>query len=220
MLPCNHCLCGRCVKQSQIQAEALENFFILTCPVCDKAHCLPFTNRIQLRINYLRARLARKYMRQYGFLRWRFDKRHTPVYCQVCAKRRRATRRCLTCQLNYCNVCLRRFHLEVADQNHVFAKVQEIWEEKNCMLHPDSMLSKYCLDDHQLICEFCKDAQHYDHETVTFPVACSKESAALFSAIAKFKKGSCSLFFFLFLLAISYQIFLVGCVPSCFEAKC
>uniref|UniRef100_A0A8D2Q3J4 Tripartite motif containing 42 n=1 Tax=Varanus komodoensis TaxID=61221 RepID=A0A8D2Q3J4_VARKO len=189
MLPCNHCICDGCILRSQLQSEITENFFIITCPICKKAHCLPFTKKIQLRINYLRAKLARAYMRRYGFLRWRFDRSHEPVYCQVCDERRRATKRCVTCQLNYCNICLRNCHQDISFQNHVYAKIdEEIWEERNCMIHSDSLISKYCLDDHELICEYCADAQHTDHDTVSLPIACSKMSAALFTAIAKFKK--------------------------------
>ncbi|XP_020648802.2 tripartite motif-containing protein 42 [Pogona vitticeps] len=189
MLPCNHCICDRCILRSQAEAEITENFFIITCPTCSKAHCLPFARKIQLRVNYLRARLARKYMRQHGFLRWRFDRSHLPVYCQVCDEQRRATKRCVTCQLNYCNICLRNLHQDVTFQNHVYAKIgDEVWEETNCVIHGDSLLSKYCLDDHELVCEYCCDSQHSDHNTVTLPMACSKMAAALFSAIAKFKK--------------------------------
>lgn len=201
MLPCNHCICDRCILRSQAEAEVTENFFIITCPTCNKAHCLPFARKIQLRVNYLRAKLARKYMRRHGFLRWRFDRSHLPVYCQVCDEQRRATKRCVTCQLNYCNICLRDLHQDVAYQNHVYAKIgDEVWEETNCMIHGDSLLSKYCLDDHELVCEYCCDSHHSDHNTVALPVACSKMAAALFSAIAKFKKGSCLYLIFSFCL--------------------
>lgn len=190
MLPCNHCLCDRCIARSQLHAEITESFFIITCPICTKAHCLPLANKIQLRINYLRARLARKYMRRTGILRWRFDKSHVPVYCQVCIERRKATKRCVTCQLNYCNICLRSFHQDISTQNHIYSKISdEYWEERNCLIHADEMLSRYCLEDHELICDRCNDSQHSDHDTVPLPAACSTESAALFTAIAKFKKG-------------------------------
>ncbi|XP_034989662.1 tripartite motif-containing protein 42 [Zootoca vivipara] len=189
MLPCNHCICDKCIMKSQLQAEITENFFIITCPICNKAHCLPFAKKIQLRMNYLRARLARKYMRRYGFLRWRFDRSRLPIYCQLCDERRKATKRCVTCQLNYCNLCLRNFHQDISYQNHVYAKISdEVWEERNCLIHGDSMISKYCLDDNELLCEYCADAHHTDHDTVALPIACSKLSAALFGSIAKFKK--------------------------------
>ncbi|XP_060622768.2 tripartite motif-containing protein 42 [Anolis sagrei] len=188
MLPCNHCICDKCIMRSQAEAEVTENFFIIVCPSCNKAHCLPFSRKIQLRVNYLRAKLARKYMRRHGFLRWRFDRTHVPIYCQVCDEQRKATKRCITCQLNYCNICLRNFHQDVTYQNHIYAKLSDVWEETNCMIHGDSLLTKYCLDDHELVCEYCCDSQHNDHDTVALPVACSKMAAALFAAIAKFKK--------------------------------
>ncbi|XP_063162182.1 tripartite motif-containing protein 42 [Candoia aspera] len=188
MLPCNHCICDRCIMRSRLNAEITENFYIVTCPICKKAHCLPFSKKMYLRINYLRARLARKYMRRYGFLRWRFDKSYVPIYCQACDERK-AEKRCMSCQMNYCNLCLRNYHQDITFQNHAYTKLGgEIWEDKNCLIHGDSLLSKYCLDDHELICEYCAEAQHSDHNKVTFQVACSKMSAALFATIAKFKK--------------------------------
>ncbi|XP_067394774.1 tripartite motif-containing protein 42 [Emydura macquarii macquarii] len=190
MLPCNHCICENCIGKSKAQAEVTENFFIIICPVCVKAHCLPYTNKIQLRINYLRAKLAKRYMRSRGFLRWRFDRTQGPIYCQVCKeKKRKAFKRCLTCQLNFCNECLRLYHSDITTQDHIFTKAyREDHGQSSCLFHPNSNISEYCLDDHELVCVFCKDSLHNDHETLPLPVACSKEAASLFSAIAKFKK--------------------------------
>uniref|UniRef100_A0A670XTM9 Tripartite motif containing 42 n=1 Tax=Pseudonaja textilis TaxID=8673 RepID=A0A670XTM9_PSETE len=107
--------------QSRLNAEITESFYIITCPICNKAHCLPFSKKMYLRINYLRARLARKYMRRYGFLRWRFDKSYVPIYCQICDEKK-ADKRCLSCQLNYCNLCLRNYHQDISSLNHVYAQ--------------------------------------------------------------------------------------------------
>uniref|UniRef100_A0A8B9SET1 Tripartite motif containing 42 n=1 Tax=Apteryx owenii TaxID=8824 RepID=A0A8B9SET1_APTOW len=158
MLPCNHCICEKCITKSKSKAEVTENFFIIICPVCSKAHCLPYTNKIQLRKNYLRAKLAKKYMRRHGFLRWRFDYSERPVYCQTCRERKRkATKKCRTCGINYCNECLHIYHIETGAQDHIFTR-------------------------------FCKNSLHNDHDTIPLTVACSREAASLFDTIAKFKK--------------------------------
>ncbi|XP_025965489.2 tripartite motif-containing protein 42 [Dromaius novaehollandiae] len=190
MLPCNHCICEKCITKSKSKAEVTENFFIIICPVCSKAHCLPYTNKIQLRKNYLRAKLAKKYMRRHGFLRWRFDHSERPVYCQTCRERKRkATKKCRTCGINYCNECLHIYHIETGAQDHIFTRAyQEDHEQWRCLLHRSSNLSEYCLDDHELICEFCKNSLHNDHDTIPLTVACSREAASLFDTIAKFKR--------------------------------
>ncbi|KFZ67059.1 Tripartite motif-containing protein 42 [Podiceps cristatus] len=189
MLPCNHCICEKCITKSKTKAEITENFYIIVCPVCSKAHCLPYTNKIQLRKNYLRAKLAKKYMRRHGFLRWRFDLSERPVYCETCRERRVATKRCRTCGMNYCNECLHLNHSKNGAQDHIFTKAhQEDQEQWRCLLHSNSKLSEYCLDDHELICEFCKNSLHNDHETIPLAVACSREAASLFDTIAKFRK--------------------------------
>uniref|UniRef100_A0A663E6P1 Tripartite motif containing 42 n=1 Tax=Aquila chrysaetos chrysaetos TaxID=223781 RepID=A0A663E6P1_AQUCH len=123
MLPCNHCICEKCITKSKTNAEVTENFYIIICPVCSKAHCLLYTNKIQLRKNYLRAKLAKKYMRRHGLLRWRFDHSERPVYCETCRERRRvATKRCRTCGINYCNECLHLNHSKNGAQDHIFTK--------------------------------------------------------------------------------------------------
>ncbi|XP_010284826.1 PREDICTED: tripartite motif-containing protein 42 [Phaethon lepturus] len=190
MLPCNHCICEKCITKSKTKAEVTENFYIIICPVCSKAHCLPYTNKIQLRKNYLRAKLAKKYMRRHGYLRWRFDHSERPVYCETCRERRRvATKRCRTCGINYCNECLHLNHRENGAQDHIFTKAhQEDHEQWRCLLHSNSNLSEYCLDDHELICGFCKNSLHSDHKTIPLAVACSREAASLFDTIAKFRK--------------------------------
>ncbi|XP_074889365.1 tripartite motif-containing protein 42 isoform X1 [Buteo buteo] len=189
MLPCNHCICEKCITKSKTNAEVTENFYIIICPVCSKAHCLLYANKIQLRKNYLRAKLAKKYMRRHGLLRWRFDHSERPVYCETCRERRVATKRCRTCGINYCNECLHLNHSKNGAQDHIFTKAhQEDHEQWLCLLHSNSKLSEYCLDDHELICGFCKNSLHNDHETVPLSVACSREAASLFDTIAKFRK--------------------------------
>lgn len=191
MLPCNHCICEKCITKSKMNAEVTENFYIIICPVCSKAHCLLYANKIQLRKNYLRAKLAKKYMRRHGLLRWRFDHSERPVYCESCRERRRvATKRCRTCGINYCNECLHLNHSKNGAQDHIFTKAyQEDHEHWLCLLHSNSKLSEYCLDDHELICGFCKNSLHNNHETVPLAVACSREAASLFDTITKFRKG-------------------------------
>lgn len=191
MLPCNHCICEKCITKSKTKAEATDNFYIIVCPVCSKAHCLPYTNKIQLRKNYLRAKLAKKYMRRHGILRWRFDHSERPVHCDICREgRRMATKRCKTCGINMCNECLHLYHSENDAQDHIFTKADQADNEQwPCLLHCNSHLSEYCLDDHKLICRFCKNSLHNNHETIPLAAACSKEATSLSSTIVKFKQG-------------------------------
>lgn len=124
MLPCKHCICEKCINKSKTRAEVTENFYIILCPVCSKAHCLDYANKIQLRKNYLRAKLAKKYMRRHGFLRWRFDHSERPVYCETCKERRRvATKRCRTCGISNCSECLYLSHNKCSLQDHILTRV-------------------------------------------------------------------------------------------------
>lgn len=190
MLPCNHSLCEKCLRQLQKHAEVTENFFILICPMCNRSHCMPYSHQMHLPENYLRGRLTKRYMQQHGYLKWRFDRSSGPILCQVCRTRRIAYKRCVTCRLNLCNDCLKAFHSDVAMQDHVFVDTSaEDQDEKICIHHPSSRINEYCRSDNQLLCAFCKIAFHNGHDTVSLIDACSERSAALFSAIAKFKAG-------------------------------
>ncbi|XP_065496540.1 tripartite motif-containing protein 42 [Caloenas nicobarica] len=188
MLPCNHCICEKCITKSKTKADVTEDFYIIVCPVCHKAHCLPYTNKIHLRKDYLRAKLAKKYMRRHGFLRWRFDHSERPVYCETCRERRRvATGRCRTCGINYCNECLHLNHNAYGTQDHIFTRAQD-HEEWRCLFHSNSYISEYCLDDHELICGFCRNSLHNNHEVIPLAVACSREAASLFDTVEKFRQ--------------------------------
>ncbi|XP_035133661.1 tripartite motif-containing protein 42 isoform X2 [Callithrix jacchus] len=188
MLPCNHSLCEKCLRQLQKHAEVTENFFILICPVCDRSHCMPYSNKMQLPENYLRGRLTKRYMQQHGYLKWRFDRSSGPILCQVCRNRRIAYKRCITCRLNLCNDCLNAFHSDVAMQDHIFVDTSvEDQDEKICIHHPSSRIIEYCCNDNELLCTFCKVSFHNGHDTVSLIDACSERAAALFSAIAKYK---------------------------------
>ncbi|XP_011916668.1 PREDICTED: tripartite motif-containing protein 42 [Cercocebus atys] len=188
MLPCHHSLCEKCLRQLQKHAEVTENFFILICPVCDRSHCMPYSNKMQLPENYLRGRLTKRYMQQHGYLKWRFDRSSGPILCQVCRNRRIAYKRCITCRLNLCNDCLKAFHSDVAMQDHVFVDTSaEEQDEKICIHHPSSRIIEYCRNDNELLCTFCKFSFHNGHDTISLIDACSERAASLFSAIAKFK---------------------------------
>ncbi|KAM6389140.1 LOW QUALITY PROTEIN: tripartite motif-containing protein 42 [Pluvialis apricaria] len=177
MMPCNHCICEKCTTKTKTKAEVTEDFYVIVCPVCSKA--LPYTNK-----NYLGAKLAKKYMHRHGFLRWRFDHSERPVCCETCRERRLATKRCRTCGIHYCN---ERLHLNQA-QDHIFTKAHQEDHEQCCLLHSDSNVSEYCLDDHELICGFCKNSLHNDREIIPLAVAYSREAASFFDTIAKCRK--------------------------------
>ena len=190
MLPCNHSLCEKCLRQLQKHAEVTENFFILICPVCDRSHCMPYSNKMQLPENYLHGRLTKRYMQEHGYLKWRFDRSSGPILCQVCRNRRIAYKRCITCRLNLCNDCLKAFHSDVAMQDHVFVDTSaEEQDERICIHHPSSRIIEYCRNDNELLCTFCKFSFHNGHDTISLIDACSERAASLFSAIAKFKAG-------------------------------
>uniref|UniRef100_Q8IWZ5-2 Isoform 2 of Tripartite motif-containing protein 42 n=1 Tax=Homo sapiens TaxID=9606 RepID=Q8IWZ5-2 len=190
MLPCNHSLCEKCLRQLQKHAEVTENFFILICPVCDRSHCMPYSNKMQLPENYLHGRLTKRYMQEHGYLKWRFDRSSGPILCQVCRNKRIAYKRCITCRLNLCNDCLKAFHSDVAMQDHVFVDTSaEEQDEKICIHHPSSRIIEYCRNDNKLLCTFCKFSFHNGHDTISLIDACSERAASLFSAIAKFKAG-------------------------------
>ncbi|XP_036286406.1 tripartite motif-containing protein 42 [Pipistrellus kuhlii] len=188
MLPCNHSLCEKCLRRLQKHAEVTENFFIVVCPVCSRSHCMPYSHKMQLPENYLHGRLTKRYMQEQGFLKWRFDRSSGPIHCQVCRSRRIAYKRCTTCRLNLCNDCLKSFHSDVAMQDHVFVDTcTDDQDEMICIHHPSSRIIEYCRNDNQLLCNFCKASLHNGHDTISLLDACSERSAALFSAIAKFK---------------------------------
>uniref|UniRef100_A0A2K6M3M6 Tripartite motif containing 42 n=1 Tax=Rhinopithecus bieti TaxID=61621 RepID=A0A2K6M3M6_RHIBE len=165
MLPCNHSLCEKCLRQLQKHAEVTENFFILICPVCDRSHCMPYSNKMQLPENYLPGGLTKRYMpaAPRPTSEWRFDR--------------------LPQQAAYalpldgwpCN-------------DHVFAGTSaEEQDEKICIHHPSSRIIEYCRSDNELLCTFCKFSFHNGHDTISLIDACSERAASLFSAIAKFK---------------------------------
>ncbi|XP_074070994.1 tripartite motif-containing protein 42 [Macrotis lagotis] len=187
ILPCGHCVCERCLKKIQQRADITESFFIFTCPICYHAHCLP-NSKVVLPENYLRSHLTRRYMQRHNFLTWRFDRATTAPSCQLCRGHREAYKRCLTCRMNLCIVCLRKIHKDVNLNEHIFvdASYQE-QEEKYCVYHSNQRIIEYCRNDHELLCHTCRILYHEEHDVINLVDACSELSAALFCAIANFK---------------------------------
>ncbi|KAM9034447.1 tripartite motif-containing protein 42 isoform X1 [Sarcophilus harrisii] len=194
ILPCAHCICGKCLQKIQDTSDITESFFIFTCPICHRAHCLPNSKVVLLPENYLRSRLTRRYMQEHDFLTWRFDRTANPSYCQVCRERRLAYKHCITCRLNLCIECLKNIHSETAMHDHLFvdASTQE-QEEKICVYHPNNKITEYCRKDNELLCQTCRNIYHDGHDVISLVEACSELSAALFSAIANFKSVRCEI---------------------------
>ncbi|XP_003341245.2 tripartite motif-containing protein 42 isoform X1 [Monodelphis domestica] len=188
ILPCQHCICQVCLKKVQEAAEITEIFTIIACPVCHSTHCLPKTDKVLLPEHYLRNRLAKRFMQENNIPTWRFDPASKPVFCQLCKNNRLAVKYCTTCNMNFCSECLRTQHMGVTMQDHFFMDVSSQEKiEKHCIYHPNNKLIEYCKTDNELLCGLCKSIYHEGHDSLPMVEASSQLSAALFSAMARFK---------------------------------
>ena len=70
-----------------------------------------------------------------------------------------ATKRCMTCLTNVCDPCMER-HRKVGHR-----KCVTITTELFCREHTKYVITKFCLNCEELICDFCCVEEHVDHST-------------------------------------------------------
>ncbi|XP_029473085.1 tripartite motif-containing protein 42 [Rhinatrema bivittatum] len=192
MLPCEHCLCKRCVDSIKSQTiNNAETYLIITCPVCNISHYFSQID-ISLPENYLKAMILRKYCLNKGIPLPKAERDPNLVYCDHCVghDKNEAVLRCTTCRRQYfCHRCLWKFHNRRMMAYHNITEYHQREERaKKCFYHPRKLITEYCFTDKTLVCEDCKSTLHQDHSTLPLSQACAQEAHALFSAIAKFKR--------------------------------
>ncbi|TRY66193.1 hypothetical protein DNTS_028303, partial [Danionella cerebrum] len=83
------------------------------------------------------------------------------IQCQFCDQEppQPAVKTCITCQVSYCQECLRATHPNkrpFTGHRLVEPAPDARLGGLNCSEHPEEKLSIYCLTDEQLICTLCK----------------------------------------------------------------
>ncbi|XP_048031001.1 E3 ubiquitin-protein ligase TRIM39-like [Megalobrama amblycephala] len=148
--PCGHNFCKTCLN------KCWDNSQTCTCPYCKET----FKHRPDLKINTTLRELVDHYKKK------RCEEK-PEVLCDVCDERKlKALKSCLVCQSSYCATHLDP-HLRVAGlkKHKVMDPVSNL-EDYICQKH-ERPLELFCRDDQRIVCLFCTDGDHINHNTVS-----------------------------------------------------
>ncbi|GAA6088963.1 E3 ubiquitin/ISG15 ligase TRIM25-like isoform X1 [Tachysurus ichikawai] len=172
VLRCGHNFCLQCLKR----LKSLSEHGHLRCPECRKSHhCSK-----QWQKNFKLASIADSFQRCRRSHRPNQSRpgssyRTTEMCCDYCvpnitgdsAKRSRAVKTCLKCEVSMCPEHV-KYHLELpAFRKHPLVEPLSDIRKRKCIEH-DKMFRYYCMDDRKFLCNACKiEGGHKRHAIKT-----------------------------------------------------
>uniref|UniRef100_A0A669D4J9 Midline 2 n=1 Tax=Oreochromis niloticus TaxID=8128 RepID=A0A669D4J9_ORENI len=169
LLPCAHSLCFNCAHRILVShcstSKPLESISAFQCPTCRYVITLNHRGLEGLKRNVTFGTIAGTIGG--GAVVAKMDPR---ISCQFCEQDppREAVKTCVTCEVSYCDRCLRATHpnkkpftshrlVEPVPDTHI--------RGLTCLEHENEKVNMYCLVDDQLICALCKlVGRHREHQ--------------------------------------------------------
>uniref|UniRef100_A0A3B3ZTX8 Uncharacterized protein n=1 Tax=Periophthalmus magnuspinnatus TaxID=409849 RepID=A0A3B3ZTX8_9GOBI len=184
LLPCAHSLCFNCAHRILVShcstSKPLESISAFQCPTCRYVITLNHRGLEGLKRNVTLQNIIDRFQkaslsgpnsptesRRLPAVIAKMDYR---ISCQFCEQDppREAVKTCVTCEVSYCDRCLRATHpnkkpftshrlVEPVPDTHI--------RGLTCMEHENEKVNMYCMVDDQLICALCKlVGRHREHQ--------------------------------------------------------
>ncbi|KAG1931352.1 tripartite motif-containing protein [Pimephales promelas] len=157
-IPCGHSYCKICISGCWDQEDEKR---VYSCPQCRQT----FSPRPALAKNTMLAEVVEK-----------LKKTKLPadcyagagdVECDVCTGRKhKAIKSCLVCQESYCQTHLDRHEEYHSRKPHKVIDATGRLQDMICRKH-DKELEIFCITDQELLCVWCKEYEHKNHNTVS-----------------------------------------------------
>uniref|UniRef100_A0A3P9PQV5 Midline 2 n=1 Tax=Poecilia reticulata TaxID=8081 RepID=A0A3P9PQV5_POERE len=185
LLPCAHSLCFNCAHRILVShcstSKPLESISAFQCPTCRYVITLNHRGLEGLKRNVTLQNIIDRFQKASlsgpnsptESRRLQTQRPYTMdprISCQFCEQDppREAVKTCVTCEVSYCDRCLRATHpnkkpftshrlVEPVPDTHL--------RGLTCLEHENEKVNMYCLVDDQLICALCKlVGRHRDHQ--------------------------------------------------------
>uniref|UniRef100_H3C1J9 Midline 2 n=1 Tax=Tetraodon nigroviridis TaxID=99883 RepID=H3C1J9_TETNG len=187
LLPCAHSLCFNCAHRILVShcssSKPLESISAFQCPTCRYVITLNHRGLEGLKRNVTLQNIIDRFQKASlsgpnsptESRRLQQQRPYTAtisarISCQFCEQDppREAVKTCVTCEVSYCDRCLRATHpnkkpftshrlVEPVPDTHI--------RGLTCLEHENEKVNMYCLVDDQLICALCKlVGRHREHQ--------------------------------------------------------
>src|SRR6218665_291927 len=171
MLPCIHSFCFECLKRTAEAAEKKPGDR-MPCPLCRKDFFIPADGVNGLQKNFFMENLLE--------FKTTLQIESAIIICDMCNVRNegktgdipKATMRCLECQDNYCDSCVKvhqfqklsKIHQLVQIGSEAVSEMKRRFSTKHCSKHTHKPLDYYCADCKKIVCVSCFVESHASHK--------------------------------------------------------
>ncbi|XP_027753684.1 probable E3 ubiquitin-protein ligase MID2 isoform X1 [Empidonax traillii] len=192
LLPCAHSLCFSCAHRILVSScsssESIEPITAFQCPTCRYVISLNHRGLEGLKRNVTLQNIIDRFQKASlsgpnSPSESRRDRtyRNSPtmsvaserIACQFCEQDppRDAVKTCITCEVSYCDRCLRATHpnKKPFTSHRLVEPVPDAhFRGLTCLEHENEKVNMYCVADDQLICALCKlVGRHRDHQVAS-----------------------------------------------------
>ncbi|XP_063793129.1 probable E3 ubiquitin-protein ligase MID2 [Pseudophryne corroboree] len=216
LLPCAHSLCFTCANRvlasGNSSSEIVEPVTAFQCPTCRYVISLNHSGLEGLKRNVTLQNIIDRFQKaSFSVPSSPSDNHRDKIYktvpvmaaeripCQFCEVEppRDAVKTCITCEVSYCDRCLRATHpnkkpftshrlVEPVPDAHFRGLV--------CLEHENEKINMYCAADDQLICALCKlVGRHREHQVASLSDRYEKLKQTLESNLTSLDKHSTEL---------------------------
>ncbi|CAH6779684.1 Mid2 [Phodopus roborovskii] len=190
LLPCAHSLCFSCAHRILVSScssgESIEPITAFQCPTCRYVISLNHRGLDGLKRNVTLQNIIDRFQKasvsgSNSPSESRRERTYRPssamsserIACQFCEQDppRDAVKTCITCEVSYCDRCLRATHPN--KKPFTSHRLVEPVSDMNlrgitCLDHENEKVNMYCVSDDQLICALCKlVGRHRDHQVAS-----------------------------------------------------
>ncbi|XP_059588652.1 probable E3 ubiquitin-protein ligase MID2 isoform X5 [Alligator mississippiensis] len=190
LLPCAHSLCFSCAHRILVSScsssESIEPITAFQCPTCRYVISLNHRGLEGLKRNVTLQNIIDRFQKASlsgpnspSESRRERTYRNSPtmsserIACQFCEQDppRDAVKTCITCEVSYCDRCLRATHpnKKPFTSHRLVEPVPDThFRGLTCFEHENEKVNMYCVADDQLICALCKlVGRHRDHQVAS-----------------------------------------------------
>ncbi|XP_072192417.1 probable E3 ubiquitin-protein ligase MID2 [Excalfactoria chinensis] len=192
LLPCAHSLCFSCAHRILLSScssgESIEPLSAFQCPTCRYVISLNHRGLEGLKRNVTLQNIIDRFQKASlsgpnSPNESRRDRPYRPnptmsvggerIACQFCEQDppRDAVKTCITCEVSYCDRCLRATHpnKKPFTSHRLVEPVPDAhFRGLTCLEHENEKVNMYCVADDQLICALCKlVGRHRDHQVAS-----------------------------------------------------
>ncbi|XP_058845132.1 probable E3 ubiquitin-protein ligase MID2 isoform X2 [Acipenser ruthenus] len=220
LLPCAHSLCFNCAHRILVSHcstnKPVESISAFQCPTCRYVISLNHRGLEGLKRNvtlqniidrFQKASLSGPNSPSESRRERPFNSRGSPatamslerIRCQFCEQDppREAVKTCITCEVSYCDRCLRTTHpnKKPFTSHRLVEPVPDAhFRGLTCMEHENEKVNMYCIVDDQLICALCKlVGRHREHQVSSLSERFDKLKQALDSNLTNLVKRNSEL---------------------------